>query len=146
MSLQPKRLAEEGVPVAAILLFWTTLALLAGYSPVRDTVNTAGIVMAGLYVVVRGVALSDTVEPPETESLEAIIRKNVRVAVPAGVWFLGGVGVYLAYESVLRFGYLGRISQALGGAGLGVVGLYAVAVGTGALRRDSGVASVSTDD
>ena len=137
MSLQPKRLAEEGVPVAAILLFWTTLAVLAEYSPVRGSVSTAGIVMAGLYVVVRGVALSDVVEPLETESLEAIIRENIRVAVPAGAWFLGGVVVYLAYASVLHFGFLDEMSAAVAGAGLGVVGLYAVAVGVATF--DSGI-------
>lgn len=155
MSLSAKRLAAEAVPVAVILLFWNVLAWVAAMQEVGGPVGTAGTVLAALYVLLRGVVLAPEVTssrlatgfaPLARDDLEALLYENARVAAPAGVWFLGGF-VFSA-----PFGYidlLDVIGSALAGAGLGVVGLYAVAVGASELRdgdRSGGTPDASTDD
>lgn len=130
MSLQPTRLAEEGNPVAAILLFWYVLAIVVEFSSaLSSTVGDAGIVMAGAYVVVRGASLSSEVPSLETEGVEAVLYENARVALSASIWFLAAAPVYAIHQSYIYSDIVGAIAGALAGAGLGVVGLYAVAVG-----------------
>lgn len=130
MTLPPKRLAVEAVPVAAILLFWNLLATVAHVQNVGGPVRDAGLLVAGLYVVVRGVALSDLATRPATVDLEAVLRENARLAVPAGAWFVAAMVVGALESWILEFGgVLTAIRGALGGAGLAVVGLYVVAAG-----------------
>lgn len=130
-------LLGESVPVAATLLFWNLFGAVFQFAaPLQSLVATGGTLMAGLYVVVRGVALSWKVPVPETADLEALVRQNARVAAPAGVWFLGAA-VLLAGREVGPGGdVLAALGSAAAGAGLGVVGLYAVAAGTAALRGE----------
>lgn len=127
----------EAVPVAAILLFWNLLAWVAQMQNVGGPVRDAGFIMAALYVVVRGVALSEQVIPPVSGDIRALLYENARIAVPAGVWFVAAM-VSAALE-VWVLGLqelLAVVTSALAGAGLGVVGLYAVAAGTAALGGD----------
>lgn len=140
MSLRPMRLAEEGVPVAAILLFWTFVSWVFTLSPVLSgTARDAGIVMAALYVVVRGAGLAPEVSPPETDDIRTILRENARIAVGAGPWFLSAALVHLVTQFWLEprwpgllFSRMDWVVQLLAGVGLAVITLYAVACGIAA--------------
>ncbi|WP_132058813.1 hypothetical protein [Halorussus amylolyticus] len=147
MSLQTKRLAAEGAPVAATLFFWHLLAVFAGFQNVGGPVRTAGVVMAVAYVTLRGVALSTKTQPLSTEDARAVLSENVRVAVPAGLWFVAAmaVGALEVYVAVFT-GTIAAAESALAGAGLGVVGLYAVAAGYAAIRERRPIGATSTDD
>ncbi|WP_158059015.1 hypothetical protein [Halorussus halophilus] len=141
MTLSAKRLATEAIPVATILLFWNVLGWIADMQEAGGLVRTAGTVMAALYVVLRGVALAPEVTPFGLEKFSPLLRddvkkllsENARIAVPAGVWFLAGMVVFAVYPSYVHLDILGAFGSALAGAGLGVVGLYAMAVGTSVL-------------
>ncbi|WP_135830164.1 hypothetical protein [Halorussus halobius] len=135
MSLSPQRFVVETVPVVVILLFWNLLAWAAAFQNVGSPVRTAGFVMAALYVAVRGVSLSATVSPPATLDVASILRENARIAVPAGAWFVAAMAVSLVGSYVVELPrVLAPVAESLAGAGLGVVGLYAVAAGTTAVR------------
>lgn len=130
VALPPRRLIREGVPVAAILLFWNLLAGIAHFQNVGGTVGDAGVIMAALYVVVRGVSLSSEVFPPVTGDVEAVLYENARLAVPAGVWFVGAMAVGALEAHIHEFTWIiSSVKMALAGGGLGVVTLYAVAAG-----------------
>ncbi|MFC4549715.1 MULTISPECIES: hypothetical protein [Halorussus] len=147
MSLPPKRWAREPVPVAAILLFWNLLAVVAQMQNVGGPVRDAGIVMAALYVVVRGVSLSAEVQPTVAADVEAVLHENARLAVLAGAWFLGAIIVYAGDGNLYAYGPSSgavALGSALAGAGLGVVGLYAVAVGYATLG-ESASPSIASD-
>lgn len=151
LALPPRRLAREGVPVAVILLFWSLLAAIAEPHEVGGSVRTAGYLMAALYVVVRGAGLASDAAAPATEDLEAVLAENARLALPAGLWFLGAIAVFFigtvvraqvrALTSVVT-----SLEGAFAGAGLGVVGLYAVATGFAAFDRGASSADASTAD
>jgi len=147
MSLQTSRLIGESIPVAAILLFWYLLAGIAQFQNVGGPVGDAGGVMAALYVIVRGVSLADRADPPTTLDVRDVLRENARLAVPAGAWFVAAmlVGAVETYVHVFEW-VVSSVAASLAGAGLAVVGLYAVAAGKAALRRDGGVVGVSTGD
>jgi len=137
MLSSPKRLALEAVPVAAILLFWNLLAGIAHFQNVGGPVGTAGVVMAALYVVLRGISLSSDVLPPATDNVAAILYQNALLALPAGAWFVAAMAVGAVEIYVEEFTWIfSSVRTALGGAGLGVVGLYAVAAGRRALFED----------
>ncbi|WP_137285995.1 hypothetical protein [Halorussus salinisoli] len=128
--LPPKRMAAEAVPVAAILLFWNLLAGIAQFQNVGGTVATAGVVMAALYVAVRGVSLSAEVLPPTVGDTKAVLYENASIAVPAGAWFVAAMVVGAIEAHVYEFTWLiSSVETALAGGGLAVVGLYAVAAG-----------------
>ncbi|WP_135854046.1 hypothetical protein [Halorussus salinus] len=130
MLSSPKRLALEALPVAGILLFWNLLAGIAHFQNVGGSVGSAGVVMAALYVVVRGVALASDVLPPATDNVATILYQNALLALPAGAWFVAAMVVGAVEAYVYEFTWvLASVKTALGGAGLGVVGLYAVAAG-----------------
>lgn len=121
-----KRLLQEGVPIAAVLLFWTALSLFTD-SPVAGGLRYAGVVMAALYVVVRGVELAGSfpvVGAPETPG--ELLLENASVAVSASLWFAGAVVAYAVFLDPLGF--------VLTGTGVGTVLLYAVAVGLPRVR------------
>jgi len=145
MPLSSKRFVVETVPVVAILLFWNLLAWIADFQNVGGSVRTAGLVMATLYVVVRGVALSAVVSPPTTLDVESILRENARIAVPAGAWFVAAMAVAMVGSYVVELPRaLALVADSLASAGLGVVTLYAVAAGTSAVRGE--VADAATGD
>ncbi|WP_115864961.1 hypothetical protein [Halorussus litoreus] len=149
MSLQPSRLVVESVPVAAILLFWNLLAWIVEFQNIGGPVRTAGTVMATLYVTVRGVSLASKTTPPAMMDVESVVRENARLAVPAGAWFVAAMvltGVDGTLSPYPPTPLTSVVATAIAGAGLGVVGLYAVAAGTAALRRDGGAVGVSADD
>lgn len=142
--LDTRRLLRESAPVTVILLFWVVLS-----SVVRPTIATgllrAGVIMALLYTVVRGVALARTHQPtPQPDDLEGILRENVRVALPAGVWFLAAYLVYFIEQVWDVLGIPGwDTSPAEGlafvfvGAGVAVVLLYAISVGLPRVRGNA---------
>lgn len=154
MSLPPKRFALEAVPVAATLLFWTVASWLLALDPATaSAVRDAGAVMAALYVVVRGVALAPLVSPRSTHDVESVLRENARVAVPAGAWFVAAAVVHLLAQLWRDVGAPGLfvsperwLTAVLAGGGLGVVGLYAVAVAATVLRREASAGAAAPRD
>ncbi|NEU58243.1 hypothetical protein [Halorussus sp. MSC15.2] len=134
MIESPKRTAFEALPVAAILLFWNLLAGIAHFQGVGGPVSAAGVVMAALYVTVRGVSLAAEVIPPATADVRRSLYENARLAVPAGAWFVAAMAVGAVEAHIDEFTWvISSVETALAGAGLGVVGLYAVAAGHSAL-------------
>jgi hypothetical protein len=148
MALQFQRLVREGIPIAAVLLFWNLLAVVSQTQHVGESVGSAGVVMAALYVAVRGVSLSDEVLPPMTGDVESILYENASLAVPAGAWFLAAMAVGAVESHIHEFtSILSSVRSALAGAGLGVVALYAVAAGYRALGdENAGVGGAEASD
>jgi hypothetical protein len=136
---------EESLPVAAVLFFWSVLAWPAGHG-VESALDTAGLTMAALYVVVRGVGLSRRVTAPSFSGVDAVLRENVRAALPAAGWFVAA-SLVSAIESLwngldlpgLFVSPRGALVRVFVLTGVATVGLYAVAVGTAALRDGSGI-------
>lgn len=123
-----ERLLRESGPVVAILFFWNVLSAMF-HSPIQSGLFWAGVVMALLYVVVRGIVLAKSV--PATPSYNDVgwtLQENVRIAIPAGIWFLGAHVLYSidVWEPIPG---LETLALAFSGAGVGVVLLYALAVG-----------------
>ncbi|MFD1586731.1 hypothetical protein ACFR9U_07025 [Halorientalis brevis] len=143
--LDARRLVEESVPAAVVLLFWSVLAAIA-QSGVALGLRIAGVVMALLYVVVRALTLADSLaddgQPIESEP---ILRENATVAVASGVWFLAAL-LFSAPLPIPRsidylFGLFSAISFALAATGVLTVVLYAVAVGIVRMRARSDAAN-----
>jgi hypothetical protein len=132
VALQPRRLIRESAPVAVILAFWNLLAVVAQQQHVGESVGSAGVVMAALYVVVRGVSLSSETLPPVTGDVREILYENAQLAIPAGAWFLGAMLTNALGELLFAYGppsFVSALASSLAGAGLGVVAIYAVAAG-----------------
>lgn len=142
--LDTRHLLRESAPVAIILLFWVVLS-----SIVRPAIATgllrAGVIMALLYTVVRGVTLTQIHSPlPQPEDLEGVMRENVRVALPAGVWFLTAHLVYVIEDVWNALGIPGLHTSPAGGlafvfigTGVAVVLLYAISVGIPRVRGNT---------
>ncbi len=146
-TLHPREFVREAVPVAAILLFWNLLAGVAHFQNVGGPVGSAGVVMAALYVVLRGVALSSEVLAPATDDVAAILHQNALLALPAGAWFVAAMAVGAVEIYVEEFAWVvSSVATALGGAGLGVVGLYAVAAGHRELVGEESAGGRSSPD
>ena len=78
-----------------ILLFWTVLGTFVRVD-VATGLLRAGVVMALLYAVVRGVGLARTAPAtPQPRDVRALLRENARVALPAGAWFLAAHLTYV---------------------------------------------------
>ncbi|WP_247005696.1 hypothetical protein [Halorientalis litorea] len=138
-AIEPERLFRESVPVAAVLLFWNALAVVANAETVAFGFRLAGVVMALLYVGSRTEALVR--DPPHTPvDIEGHLRENVAVLVAAGAWFLAALVVGV----LSPFGRgIGRLVRALllfplSGAAVAVVLLYALPTGLGRVRGTSG--------
>lgn len=141
--LASRRLIRESAPVAVILAFWLGLS-----SVVRPVIATglvrAGIIMALLYTVVRGVALARNHPPtPQPTDLEGIVRENLRVALPAAAWFLAAYLVFVLEQVWEMIGIPGvDTSPATGlafvftGTGVAVVLLYAITIGIPRVRGE----------
>lgn len=140
-TLDTRDLLRESTPVAIILLFWVVLSSVVIHS-ITNGLLRAGVIMALLYTVVRGVTLARTHQPtPQLDGLEGVLRENVRVALPAGVWFLAAHLVYSIETLWNRLGILGSVtffadllSFIFTGAGVAVVLLYAISVGLPRVR------------
>lgn len=149
LALPPRRLAREGIPIAVILLFWNLLAVVAEQHEVGGAVRNAGFVMAALYVVVRGAGLASETVGPATGDPKAVLAENVRLAVPAGAWFVGAVLVFALDANLYRYHpslVATVVGSALAGAGLGVVGLYAVAAGFATFGSEASSEAPTADD
>lgn len=142
-----------------ILLFWVGIA-----SFVRPVIATgllrAGIIMALLYTVARGLEIATT--QPSTDQptdVEGILRENVRAALPTGVWFLLAHAVFIVEHVWDTFGIPGggtspaeELAFVFVGAGVAAVLLYAVSAGvpriraTPVTRRDGTADGTPADD
>lgn len=136
--LSPRRIVEESVPVAAVLLVWTVPAeLLYGIDGAFvEAARLAGLVMALLYVTVRGLRLGRSL-PPTTppRGVSEVLLDNARAGVAAGVWILaaalfttvwGFVDAHAGFPSQWSIPFV----NALAGAAVGTVLLYAIANGS----------------
>lgn len=142
--LDTRRLLQESAPVAVILLFWVIFS-----SIVRPTIATgllrADVIMALLYTVVRGVTIARTYSPiSHPDDLKEILRENVRVALPAGVWFLAAHLVYFIEQLWDMLGIPGwetspadSLAFVFIGAAVAVVLLYAISVGLPRVRGNA---------
>lgn len=84
MSYDVRLLLRESTPAVAILILWGILS-----SILRSRLFLAGLLMALLYTVVRGLTLAESYQPPSRSSdTRGVLQENVRVAVPAGLWAL----------------------------------------------------------
>lgn len=140
-SLDSRRLVQESAPVAVILLFWMSISWF-----VRPVIATgllrAGMIMAVLYTVVRGLSIANTLPPTnQPTEVEGILRENVRAVLPAGVWFLLAHAVFVVEGIWDMLGIPGvGSSPAEGlafvfiGAGVASVLLYALSLGVPRIR------------
>lgn len=134
--LSARQLLRDSLPVPLILAVWILPANLLG-GGTGQALFVAGIAMVALYVVVRGAGRSSRCRAgTEPADVGAILEENVRVLVVAAAWFLAAQFLWFVFSSPLGvlpdLRYLdvfGAIVFALNGAGVGVVLLYAVAVG-----------------
>lgn len=149
-SLDTRRLLRESAPVAVILLFWVMLASFVPAEIATGLVR-AGVVMALLYTIIRGLAIAQIHEPTrQPTDVEGILRENVRVAIPAGIWFLAAQAIYLVEQIWDMLGIPGWDTSPAGelafvfvGTGVAAVVLYAISVG---LPRVRGIESTRGDD
>lgn len=159
LPLDSRRLVLESAPVAVILLFWISIS-----SFVRPVIATgllrAGVIMALLYTVVRGLRIAK-IQPltDQPADIEGILRENVRVALPAGIWFLSAHAIFVVEHIWDTFGIPGLFtSPAEGlafvftGTGVASVLLYAIAIGVSRVRAttssrvDESVGGTPADD
>lgn len=154
-----RRLLRESAPVAVILLFWTTLSSIA-HPIVASGLHRAGLIMALLYTVIRGVALARNhtpTSPPVT--ITGILRENVRVVIAAGAWFVAAELVYVIrrlWEDLNLPGAFTSPAEALAfvlvSAGVATILMYAIAVGlprvrnTGTVTGNGTTGATSADD
>ena len=139
-----RHLLRESAPVAVILLFWVILSSLV-QPAIATGLLRAGVIMALLYTIVRGVTLTRTHPPAsQPDDLKGILRENVRVALPAGVWFLAAHLVYFIEQLWDMLGIPGwdtspadSLAFVFIGAGVAVVLLYAISVGLPRVRGNA---------
>ena len=104
----PARLIHESLPLAGITLSWVVVSWFAGHPLIGTGARYAGVVMAGAYAVVRGVAIARESTVPHLLSpgflrgaptsgpwLVAIrfvppglVRGNVAAVLAGGAWLL----------------------------------------------------------
>lgn len=134
--LDTRRLLRESAPMAVILLFWVLLASIAP-SSVGTGLLRAGIIMALLYTIIRGLAIAQHHVPTsQPTDVEGILRENVRAAIPAGIWFLVSQVFYFVEDLWDILGIPGWDTSPAGdlafvfvSTGVAAVLLYAIAVG-----------------
>lgn len=134
MSYDAQLLLRESSPIVAVLAFWGVVS-----SILRSQLFLAGLLMALLYTVARGFTLAESYQPPsQSTDTRGILRENVHVAVPAGLWALLSqlIGVPFDFDNLLPFA-LSEIAETvvvgialgLSWGGVAVVLLYVIAVG-----------------
>ena len=134
MSYDARLLLRESAPVVAILVFWGVAS-----SILRSQLFLAGLLMALLYTVGRGLALTEAYQPPSRSTdARGVLRENVRVAVPAGLWALLSqlLGAGFSFDNLLPITLseiaetvVSGIALGLNWGGVAVVLLYVIAVG-----------------
>jgi hypothetical protein len=126
---------EDSIPVFAVLLPWMLLSILGG-SNLGAELWHAGLVMALLYVVVRGVSRSHAVadgKQSDPDSIVAVLRDSGLALAVALPWFLLAIALELA-RTYTGFYWIGSFVSVAETTGLLTVVLYAVMVGTARLR------------
>lgn len=111
----PVRFLRESLPIAGITLGWLIVSWFAGHPSIGTGARYAGVVMAGAYAVVRGVALarqSPIVELPTPGPLGGdpagsawlfatrsvppdLLRGNLAAMLAGGAWLLAARSVLL---------------------------------------------------
>jgi hypothetical protein len=133
MSYDIRLLLRESTPVVAILIFWGIIS-----SILRSQLFFAGLLMALLYTVIRGLALTESSQPPSRSTdVSGVLRENVRVAVPAGLWaLLSQLIAPFRFDNLLPLPLSELAETVVSGLALGlswgsvaVVLLYVIAVG-----------------
>lgn len=141
-QLDTSRLLRESIPVAAILSFWLFFGRFV-HPIIANGLLRAGVVMALLYTVGRGISLTQAVQSTaQTRDIRDTIKENIHVAIPAGAWFLVAALVYQVEDFWNTFALPGLdtspadyIALVFTGAGVAVVLLYAIATGLSRLNR-----------
>jgi hypothetical protein len=155
MSLPVRRALTESVRIAAILGAWSLLSALAtAFDTLQIGITLAGLVMAILFVLVRGVALAREAPPAyDDPDVKGVLTENGRAMLAAGPWFVLAIVARVLQEVtyVLRgvapdptsplqisitviFDVLAATGLAFAATGVLTVALVAVATGTRALR------------
>ena len=138
MSYDTWLLLRESAPVVAVLIFWGVAS-----SMLRSQLFLAGLLMALLYIVSRGLVLAESSQPPsQSTGISGILRENVRVAVPAGFWvLLSQLVAPLHFGDLLPLTLSEIAETVVDGIALGlswgsvaVVLLYVIAVGVPRVR------------
>ncbi|MFB6172464.1 MAG: hypothetical protein ABEJ23_08005 [Haloarculaceae archaeon] len=137
-------LLRESAPVAVVVGFWLVLSWFGREPAIATGVRYAGVLMGLLYAVVRGVRLADaSAAHPAPSDAGELLAENVRVAVPAGAWFLAAVLVDFAAELWRPLVGVGLFTSPAAGlsfvftaTGVLTVVLYAVAVGLPRVRDE----------
>ncbi|MFB6170239.1 MAG: hypothetical protein ABEJ06_03745 [Haloarculaceae archaeon] len=144
-ALGVRRLYGESLPVAVALSFWVVLSWFGGAPGVARGLRLAGVVMALLYVVVRGRAIARSQPPtPQPTDVAGVLSENLRVLAAAGGWFLAALVAALVDPYWRVVGLPGLFASpvdslvfVLSGTGVGTVLLYALAVGLPRLRSEA---------
>lgn len=139
-ALDTRRLVRESVPIALVLIFWTLLSVVALVPWLGTGLRSAGLLVAGVYVLARGRQLADEIDvettvPESPTDVEAILQENFEVLLAAGLWFLLAMALTVPHYALGALGIAwlpGALTEApafvLTATGVGTVGLYSVAV------------------
>jgi hypothetical protein len=156
------RLLRESPPLAAVTLSWVVVSWFANHPLVGTGARYAGVVMAGSYAVVRGVALArEAGAPGNPTDLPSgrlagggwllgtrllppdLLRGNVAAVLAGGAWLLAARLVLLVESAWNGLGLPGLFRSpapglvfALTATGVLTVLLAAVAVGLTRIRTD----------
>ncbi len=152
LPLEPHQLLRDSLPIAVILTLWMILDIIffqVIFLPLPGGFRWGGIVMALLYVVVKGVQRGREISAPTPTDIRGILIENAQVLLVAGVWFVLA-GIY--YEFSHYRWVLGPLwflipSTALGSfvfAATGVLTVVYCAVALGKARVSSGSGGPST--
>jgi hypothetical protein len=128
--LGPERALRESLPVAVVVVLWSSVAwfvgALGGSQAVVDGLGYAGFVLGGLYAVGVGYDLAGAVPAGvATADTAAVLRQSLGVLAPAGVWFGLALSVDVLADLWSQFGLPGlftspapALSVALAAAGV----------------------------
>lgn len=153
-SIDSRRLFRESRPVAGILLFWVVVSWIGTEPGITTSLRLAGVVMALLYVGVRGVELAQTHPPtPLPTNVSDLLRENARVLSAAGIWFLPAVLLaflepYWEEIGLLRLfmSPLESLAFVFTGTGVTTVILYAIVTGVSRADGDASGSVSSTSE
>jgi hypothetical protein len=148
MSLSTRRVLEESTSIALILLVWAVLSVLTyAVGTLQFGLQLAGLTMAVLYAVVRGVRLAPDADPAyDDPDAESVLRENGRALLAGAPWFAVAFVLAALIHGVVGFDLVvpgpfalsrvaaGTFVQVFAVTGVVTVLLVAVATGTRALR------------
>jgi len=140
-TLGPRRIVRESVPLAAIVLLWTVLSVLASHPLVGQGLSVAGIAVGLLYALRRGADLAGTASGLARDT-RGLLEQSLRIALPALVWFLLARALFLLrglWDQLALPGAFVSPAETLGFAltvtGVLTVVLQAVAIGLAGSER-----------